>query len=393
MIPYGRQSIDDDDIRAVDRVLRSAFLTQGPEGPLFESAVAKACGAKHAVAVNSATSALHIACLALELGPGDLLWTTPNSFVASANVALLCGAEVDFVDIDPATWNMCPVRLEEKLTKAASAGRLPKIVMPVHFAGEPCDMPVIGELAQRFGFLVIEDASHAIGASCSGAPNGRCDHSAITVFSFHPVKVVTSAEGGVATTQDPLLASAMQMYRTHGITRDDALMQGEIDGPWSYQQQLLGLNYRMTELQAALGRSQMAKLDRFIARRHELARRYEEAFAALPVLTQARSTRHHSALHLFPIVLGPATDTQQRAGLRKRTFVALRDAGIGVNVHYIPIHTQPYYRKLGFKHGDFPNAESYYAGAISLPLFPALTDAEQDFVIDQVRHSVADLAA
>jgi UDP-4-amino-4,6-dideoxy-N-acetyl-beta-L-altrosamine transaminase len=387
-IPYGRQSIGQDDIDAVTEVLRSDFLTQGPCVPEFENAVAAACGAKHAVAANSATSALHIACLALDLGEGDLLWTSPNSFVASANVARLCGADVDFVDVAPETWNMCPALLGEKLERAAMVGRLPKVVMPVHFAGEPCDMTAIGALAKQYGFKVIEDASHAIGARHGGNPIGACDHSDITVFSFHPVKIVTTAEGGVATTRNDRLARRMAMLRSHGVTRDAGLMRGAPDGPWDYQMLELGLNYRMTELQAALGSTQMRRLKPFIERRHQLAERYNAAFAKMPVLTQDRHSGNHSALHLYPVVVGPNASTRERARMRGEVFPAMRKAGIGVNVHYIPIHTQPYYRDLGFKTGDFPNAEHYYAGAISLPLFPALTDSDQEYVIEVLAQSL-----
>jgi UDP-4-amino-4,6-dideoxy-N-acetyl-beta-L-altrosamine transaminase len=383
-IPYGRQSIGQNEIDAVTQVLRSDFLTQGPQVPKFEAAVAHAVGARHAVAVNSATSALHIACLALDLGPGDLLWTSPNSFVASANVARLCGAEVDFVDIDPGSWNMCPERLTEKLDRADQTGQLPKIIMPVHFGGEPCDMAAIGALAERYGCKVIEDASHAIGAICNGTDVGACTHSDITVFSFHPVKIVTTAEGGVATTQDPELARRLAMLRTHGITRDADMMHGEPEGPWDYQMLELGLNYRMTELQAALGTSQMVRLQDFVAKRHQLAARYETLFTGLPLNTQRRNAANHSALHLFPVVVGPDLETAERARLRSEVFVALREADIAVNVHYIPIHTQPYYRALGFKRGDFRAAESYYAGAISLPLFPDLTVQQQDYVVERL---------
>ena len=387
-IPYGRQTIGDEDVEAVSAVLRSDFLTQGPQVPLFEQAVAGACDASHAVAVNSATSALHIACLALDLGPGDVLWTVPNSFVASANVARLCGADVDFVDIDPDSWNMCPRHLSEKLERSSRLGRLPKVVMPVHFAGEPCDMATIGKLSEQYGFRVIEDASHAVGAAYDGRPVGHCGHSDITVFSFHPVKIVTTAEGGVATTQDGRLAKRMAMLRTHGVTRDPGLMRGAPEGPWDYQMLELGLNYRMTELQAALGLTQMRRLREFVDKRHHLANRYEQAFGTLPLIRQKRAPENRSALHLFPIVVAPNSGMAARAQLRREVFVTLREAGIGVNVHYIPIHTQPYYRDLGFKPGDFPNAEHYYAGAISLPLFPALSEADQDRVIEELARAL-----
>lgn len=374
MIPYGRQSIEDEEIRAVEAVLRSDFVTQGPQTPAFEASVRTAVGARHGVAVNSATSALHVACLALGLGPGKRLWTSPNSFVASSNVGLLCGADVDFVDVDPASFNMCADILARKLEAAAAAGAPPDVVMPVHFGGEPCDMPAIGALARRYGFRVIEDASHAIGARCGAGAVGACDHSDVAVFSFHPVKIVTTGEGGMAVTNDDGLAAAMARLRTHGVTRDEAVYEGEPDGPWSYQQIELGLNYRMTELQSALGVAQMARLGDFIDRRHALAARYDAAFADAPLIAQTRGAANRSALHLYVVRLNDADR-------RREVFEALRAAGIGVNVHYIPIHTQPYYRRLGFKPGDFPNAEGYYAGAISLPMFPTLTEADQDYVI------------
>jgi UDP-4-amino-4,6-dideoxy-N-acetyl-beta-L-altrosamine transaminase len=389
IIPYGRQSISQDDIDSVVGVLTSDFLTQGPQVPAFESSVAKATGSDHAVAVNSATSALHIACLALDLGPGGRLWTAPNSFVASANVARLCGADVDFVDIDPNTWNMCPQALAIKLEQAAQNGTLPNIVMPVHFGGEPCDMLRIGALARQYGFKLIEDASHAIGARCAGAPVGANVHSDITVFSFHPVKIVTTAEGGVATTQDARLAKRMAMLRSHGVTRDRALMTNTPDGPWDYDMLELGLNYRMTELQAALGCTQMQKLNHFIEARHSVADRYDAAFANLALLTPLRNPANRSALHLYPVVVGPDASQTERSRLRATVFDDLRAAGIGVNVHYIPIHTQPYYRQLGFAPGDFPQSEYYYAGAISLPMFPDLSKADQDHVISSVTESLA----
>lgn len=375
VIPYGRQDISDDDIAAVVEVLRSDFLTQGPAVPRFEAAVMAATGAAHAVAVNSATSALHIACLALDLGPGDLLWTVPNTFVASANCALYCGAEVDFVDIDPASYCMCPQALEAKLTAAAAAGRLPKVLVPVHFAGQSADMVAIGALARRFGVKVIEDASHAIGAHYQGRPVGNCAQSDICVFSFHPVKIITTAEGGLATTNDEGLARRMQLCRSHGITREAGQMQGESPGPWYYEQIALGYNYRMTEMQAALGLSQMQRLQDFVARRAALAARYDAMLADLPLQRPAQDPQGASAWHLFPV---------QVEG-RDRVFAALRAAGIGVNVHYIPVHTQPYYRARGFAWGDFPAAEAYYARAISLPLYHGLTEAAQDRVVAALR--------
>lgn len=371
MIPYGRQDISDEDIAAVVAVLRSDFLTQGPAVPRFEAAIAAHCGAAHAVAVNSATSALHIACLALGLGAGDRLWTVPNTFVASANVGLYCGARVDFVDITPDTYLMCPEALAQKLAEAEASGTLPKVIIPVHFAGQSCDMAAIGALAKRYGVKVIEDASHAIGASYQGAPVGNCAHSDICVFSFHPVKIITTAEGGLATTQDAALAQKMDLFRSHGVTRSPDLMtcaQGK--GGWYYEQVALGYNYRMTEMQAALGVSQMDRLGAFVARRNALAARYDDILAALPITLPAQSSDSYSAYHLYPI------QVENRADV----FARLRAGGIGVNVHYIPVHTQPYYRDLGFKRGDFPNAEGYYDRAISIPLYAGLTEADQDEV-------------
>ncbi|MVW76094.1 UDP-4-amino-4,6-dideoxy-N-acetyl-beta-L-altrosamine transaminase [Pseudomonas xionganensis] len=381
MIPYGRQDIIQADIDAVVAVLQSDFLTQGPQVPAFERAVAEYCGVSHALAVNSATSALHIACLALGLGPGDLLWTSPITFVASANCALYCGAEVDFVDIDPRTYNLCPQALERKLIEAESQGRLPKIVVPVHLCGQPCDMQRIHELAQRFGFKVIEDASHAIGGRYQGQAIGSCRYSDITVFSFHPVKIITTAEGGMALTSDAALAERMALLRSHGITRDPAQMTHEADGPWYYQQIELGFNYRMTELQAALGLSQLQRLDQFVARRHELAARYDSLLAELPVVTPWQHPDSYSGLHLYVIRLC----LDKIGHSHRQVFEALREQGIGVNLHYIPVHTQPYYAQMGFSNGDFPEAERYYAEAISLPLFPTMTSLSQDLVIEALK--------
>jgi UDP-4-amino-4,6-dideoxy-N-acetyl-beta-L-altrosamine transaminase len=377
MIPYGRQEITQADIDAVVEVLRSDFLTQGPAVPKFEQAVANHCGAKHAVAVNSATSALHIACLALGLGPGDWLWTTPVTFVASANCGLYCGAQVDFVDIDPRTYNLSVERLADKLAQAEKLGRLPKVLVPVHLCGQPCDMAAIHALSQQYGFKVIEDASHAIGGRYRGEPIGNGRYSDITVFSFHPVKIVTTAEGGMAMTNDPELAHKMNLLRSHGITREPERMTHAPDGPWYYQQVGLGFNYRMTELQAALGVSQMTRLDAFVARRHEIAARYDELLADLPVTTPWQHPDSHSGLHLYVIRL--QLDRIKRS--HREVFESLRAQGIGVNLHYIPVHTQPHYQQMGFKAGDFPQAESYYAEAISLPMYPGLTAAQQDEVV------------
>ena len=375
MIPYGRQDINDADIEAVVRVLTSDFLTQGPMVPRFEARVAEHVGAAHAVAVNSATSGLHIACLALDLGPGDLLWTSPVTFVASANCGRYCGADVDFVDIDPATYNMCPTALARKLEDAAAKGRLPKVIVPVHLTGQPCDMAAIGALAKQYGIAVIEDASHAIGGFDQGQAIGACVHSDIAVFSFHPVKIVTTAEGGMAMTQRADLAARMARLRSHGITRDPSLMTHETDGPWYYQQLELGLNYRLTDLQAALGVAQMDRLEAFVAKRHKIAARYDERLADLPVTLPYQAPGTYSAYHLYVIRLNPGTPPH------RQVFEAMRDQGIGVNLHYIPVHLQPYYRAMGFAPGDFPEAEAYYAQAISIPMYPGLSEADQDQVV------------
>jgi UDP-4-amino-4,6-dideoxy-N-acetyl-beta-L-altrosamine transaminase len=384
MIPYGLQEITEEDIESVVAVLRSDFLTQGPMVPRFEQSVASHVGAGHALAVNSATSALHIACLALDLGPGDLLWTSPITFVASANCGLYCGADVDFVDIDPRTYNLCPVALESKLERAEQAGRLPKVVVAVHLCGQPCDMARIHALSQRYGFRIIEDASHAIGGKYKNEYIGNGCYSDITVFSFHPVKIITTAEGGMALTNDEELASRMNLLRSHGITRDPDLMTHAADGPWYYQQVDLGFNYRMTDLQAALGVSQMDRLDQFVARRHELARRYDSLLKDLPLTTPWQHPDSYSGLHLYVIRL----QLDQICHTHRQVFESLREQGIGVNVHYIPVHTQPYYRKMGFKMGTFPDAEQYYAEAISLPMFQGLTDAQQDEVIGALKASI-----
>ncbi|GMB80446.1 UDP-4-amino-4,6-dideoxy-N-acetyl-beta-L-altrosami ne transaminase [Shinella zoogloeoides] len=386
MIPYGRQDISQADIDAVIETLQSDFLTQGPAVERFETALTDYCGAAFAVAVNSATSALHIACLALELGPGDLLWTSPITFVASANCALYCGADVDFVDIDPATFNMCPRALERKLETAQAAGRLPKVIVPVHMTGQSCDMAAIAALARKYGVRVIEDASHAIGGHYLGAPVGNCAHSDITVFSFHPVKIVTTAEGGAAMTNDAGLAERLRLFRSHGITRDPRLMTHAPDGPWYYQQVELGYNYRITDLQAALGVSQMARVDDYVTRRHAIADRYDTLLADLPVLTPLRHPDGRSALHLYVIRLAP--EALERPGHRA-VFEGLRARGVGVNLHYIPVHTQPYYSKFGFAQGDFPAAEAYYASAISLPMFPTLSEDDQRRVVDALKDTLA----
>ncbi|MDB3911804.1 UDP-4-amino-4,6-dideoxy-N-acetyl-beta-L-altrosamine transaminase [Paracoccaceae bacterium] len=376
-IPYGRQDITQADIDAVVAVLQSDYLTQGPVVPKFEGTVSLHCRATRALAVNSATSALHIACMALELKPGDWLWTSPITFVASANCGLYCGAQVDFVDIDPRTYNMCPQALARKLEHAAREGKLPKVLVPVHLCGQPCDMQAIHALAKRYGFKIIEDASHAIGGQYQGEPIGNCHYSDITVFSFHPVKIITAAEGGMCLTNNAELANKMALFRSHGITRDLAQMTHNADGPWYYQQIELGHNYRMTELQAALGVSQMMRLDDYVTRRHQLARRYDELLASLPVTTPWQHPDSYSGLHLYPIRL--QLDNIRRSHIQ--VFESLIAQGIGVNLHYIPVHTQPYYERMGFKPQDFPQAQAYYREAISLPMYQTLTDAQQDKVL------------
>jgi UDP-4-amino-4,6-dideoxy-N-acetyl-beta-L-altrosamine transaminase len=381
MIPYGRQEITQADIDAVVRVLRSEFLTQGPMVPRFEAMLGEHCGAKHAVAVNSGTSALHLACLALGLGPGDWLWTSPITFVASANCGLYCGAKVDFVDIDPRTYNLSPKALEVKLQEAKQRGYLPKVVVPVHFSGQPCDMQAIYALGEEFGFKIVEDASHAIGGKYMNEPVGNCRFSDVTVFSFHPVKIITTGEGGLALTKDSMLAEKMALLRSHGITRDSAQMSQETDGPWYYEQVDLGFNYRMTDIQAALGLSQLLRVDEYVARRRALAERYNETLAGLPVALPWQHPDSSSAWHLYVIRL----QRDKIAKSHRQVFEELRESGIGVNVHYIPVYTQPYYRNLGFARGAFTQAEAYYREAISLPIYPTLSWKEQDRVIDCLR--------
>lgn len=384
LIPYGRQEINQHDIDAVAEVLRSDCLTQGPQVPRFERVVADYCGAKHAVAVNSATSALHIACLALGLGPGDWLWTSPISFVASSNCGLYCGAQVDFVDIDPKTYNLSVDRLSEKLQEAERLGTLPKVVVPVHLCGQPCDMESIYKLSRKYGFKILEDASHAIGGRYQDQPIGDCRYSDITVFSFHPVKIITTAEGGMAMTNSAELANRIGLLRSHGITRDPEAMTQKSDGPWYYQQIDLGFNYRMTEMQAALGVSQMVRLDDYVAKRHQIADEYDVAFLGLPILRPWQHPDGYSGRHLYVIRL----DLEKIKLTHRQVFERLRACGVGVNLHYIPIHTQPYYQRMGFKLGDYPEAERYYAEAISLPLYPGLTSGDQQKVIQAVEEVV-----
>jgi UDP-4-amino-4,6-dideoxy-N-acetyl-beta-L-altrosamine transaminase len=381
MIPYGRQDISEEDISSVIEVLKSDFLTQGPVVPAFEQAVANYCGVKHGVAVNSATSALHIACMAMGVKKDDIVWTSPITFVASANCAIYCGANVDFVDIDPVTYNMSLVALKEKLQIAEINGKLPKVVIPVHLAGQSCEMDEIGLLAKKYGFKVIEDASHGIGGKYKGLPIGNCKYSDITVFSFHPVKIITTGEGGMCMTNDSELANHMTRYRSHGITRHSSEMTQIPDGPWYYQQIELGYNYRMTDINAALGLSQMKKLNMFVTKRHEIAKVYNEKLHDLSsIILPAQLKDTYSAYHLYII----RCKQFSKGETRLQIFEKLRSAGILVNLHYIPVYHHPFYQRLGFKREDFPEAENYYAEAISLPMHTVLSDEDQNFVINQI---------
>lgn len=391
MIPYGRQDITEADISAVVAALRSPHLTQGPLIPKFEQAMLRHAGAREAVAVNSATSALHIACLALGLGPGDVLWTVPNTFVASANCARYCGADVDFVDIDPRTWNMCVAHLEHKLAAAAGAGRLPKVVVPVHFGGQPTEQEAIWALARRYGFRVLEDASHSVGGARHGEPVGSCRWSDITVFSFHPVKIITSGEGGMALTNDPALAERMRSLRAHGITRDEGqwrgqvqLAQGALPGPWYYEQLELGYNYRMTDVLAALGESQLQRLRANVEQRNVLAGRYATSLSELPLQLPVVANGNLSACHLYVVRIDP----HRTSATRERVFDFMRSAGIGVNLHYLPVHLQPYYQALGFAIGDFPEAEAHGREAITLPMFPGLSEQMQDEIVARLEDAL-----
>jgi len=374
MIPYGRQDIDQHDVAAVVEALTSDWLTQGPAVPAFEAALAAYCGAAHGVAVTSATAALHLAYLALGLEPGMQVWTSPITFVATANAARYCGASVDFVDIDPVTYNLSVPLLAEKLAAAKRNGTLPHIVAPVHFSGQPCDMQAIHGMAGQYGFKVVEDASHAVGADYLTRKIGNSGYADATVFSFHPVKLITTAEGGMVMTQDTALADRIRLLRSHGITREASLMQRPDEGAWYYEQLALGLNYRMTDVQAALGRSQLNRLDGFVAKRRALAARYDQLLADSGCVLPRQGADGSSAWHLYVI--------QVPVGVSRRSvFDAMRAAGVGVNVHYIPVHMQPYYHGLGFAHGDYPIAEAYYERAITLPLYPGMTDAQQDDVV------------
>jgi len=374
MIPYGRQDISEADIQAVVDVLRSDYLTQGPAVPAFEKSVADYCGTQYAVAVNSATSALHIACLALGVGKGDMVWTTPITFVASANCALYCGADVDFVDIDPRTYNMSISRLSEKLEQANKNGRLPKVIIPVHLCGQPCEMEAIHALSMQYGFKIIEDASHAIGGRYKGEPIGNCRYSDITVFSFHPVKIITAGEGGMALTNDAQVAKRMKLLRSHGITSNAAdMIPRAPEELWYYQQIALGFNYRMTDIHAALGLSQMQRLNEFVAKRHAIAKRYDQMLSDLPVLTPWQHPDSYSGFHLYVIRL----KRDEVSKTQREVFKALHAAGINVNLHYIPVYRQPYYEQMGFKAGYCLEAEKYYAEAISIPMYPGLTEEQQ----------------
>jgi UDP-4-amino-4,6-dideoxy-N-acetyl-beta-L-altrosamine transaminase len=382
MIPYSRQDITQDDIDAVVAVLKSEFLTQGPLVPQFEKAVADYCGSQFSVAVNSATSALHIACLSLGLGPGEIAWTSPNSFMASANCALYCGATVDFVDIDPLTYNMSAATLEEKLQEAKKLNKLPKVVIPVHFAGQSCEMKRIHALSKEYGFRIIEDASHAVGGRYLNKPIGNCEYSDVAVFSFHPVKIITTAEGGMAVTNDGELAKKMRLFRSHGTSSDPKDMEPRpTDEIWNYQQIELGYNYRMTDLQAALGLSQIKRLDHYVAKRHVLAKRYDNLLSEMNVIVPHQDIDSYSAYHLYPIQVR----AEDKAKARKNIYEGFLCKDIRVNIHYIPIHLQPFYARRGFSVGDFKNAENYFAGTLSIPLYPNLAEPDQNFIIQTMQ--------
>lgn len=384
MIPYGRQEIDSEDVEAVLKTLRSDWLTQGPTVPEFEQLIGSYCEAKHAIATNSATSALHIACLALGVKKGDKVWTSPVSFVASANCALYCGADVDFVDVNPITYNLCPELLEKKLIQAKKSGDLPRVLIPVHLAGQSCDMAKIYELSQRYSFRIIEDASHAIGGQYKESLIGGCRFSDITVFSFHPVKIITTGEGGMALTNSKKLADKVRLLRSHGIIKDQSLMQGPIDGPWYYEQTSLGYNFRMTDLQASLGISQSKRLDSIIERRRSIASKYDRELEALPLITPAQSLDCLSSWHLYIVKL----KLSEISRTKKEVFESMREKGIGVNLHYIPIYRHPYYRSLGLSDKDFPNSAEYYREAMTIPIYPNMTEEQQASVIAALTSSI-----
>jgi len=376
-IPYGKQLIDKDDINSVIEVLKSDWITQGPKVEEFENSISRYCNSKYAVAVNSATSALHIACRALELKSGDILWTSPNSFVASANCGLYCDSIIDFVDIDPLTYNMSIDKLEKKLINAESSNSLPKVIIPVHFAGQSCDMQRLHSLSKKYNFKILEDASHALGASYKDYKVGSCKYSDITVFSFHPVKIITTGEGGVATTNSSILQKRMTLFRSHGITKENIRSSSDV-GAWSYEQIDLGYNYRLSDINAALGCSQIKKIDEFVKKRNSIAQKYNIEFNKLSIGLPTIESFNYSSWHLYPITL-------ESSHIRKYIYEELRKRNINTNIHYIPIHTQPYFRKLGFKVGDFPESEKYYSKTLSLPIFPALPNSHQSYVIDTIK--------
>lgn len=382
-LPYGRQEITESDLESVLRVLQSDFITQGPVVERFENEIAKYCDVDHSLAVNSATSALHLACLALDVGPGDQVWTSPNTFVASANCARLCGADVDFVDIDTRTYNLCVESLKRKLEDAETLGeKLPKVLIPVHFAGQSCDMKGIRKLADQYGFRIIEDASHAIGGRYLDEPIGNCLYSDISVLSFHPVKIITTGEGGMALTNQSQLFERMKLLRTHGVKKSAGVSTG-VDEPWLYEQSTLGLNYRLTDIQAALGLSQLNRLDQYVARRHELAAGYDRKLSGMGLTLPHQFDDGYSAYHLYPVMV----DDDSGVG-RRHLYHAMVNQGIGVNVHYIPVHSQPYYQALGHRMGDFPKAESYYNRVLTLPLFGSMSNEEQDRVVDALHYAL-----
>jgi UDP-4-amino-4,6-dideoxy-N-acetyl-beta-L-altrosamine transaminase len=377
-IPYGRQNISDDDIKAVITTLKSDNITQGFVVPAFEDGIKAYCNVSHSVAVNSATSALHLACLALDVGPGDIVWTSPITFVASSNCALFCGATLDFIDIDPLSYNLSEEKLSEKLVIAEREGRLPKVVIPVHLAGQSCNMTEIAKLAKQYGFKVIEDASHAIGGSYLGKKVGCCEFSDITVFSFHPVKIITTAEGGMATTNSTEIANKLRLLRSHGITKEADFMTNASEGPWYYEQLELGFNYRMTDIQAALGLSQLNRLDQFVSRRHHIIARYNDSLANVPVVTPWQNPNSYSASHLYIVRL----DKKNTQSSHRAVFEYMRDKNIGVALHYIPVYRHPFYKRLGFAQNGCPEAENYYSEAISLPMYPDLSQEDQDKVLE-----------